>query len=110
MVRMEETFTMSISITHGKGFCWENVSINFLGWDMDNFSFRQPSWTPSWKWPFSDGQNGGDFYYVNKHYKWYQIPLRKRFYQFSSLRYSQFYFQAAILDAILKMTLFRWSD
>jgi len=43
-----------------------NIALN-----IENFSSRQPSWTPSWKWPFSNIQKKGDFWYVETGVKAY---------------------------------------
>jgi len=61
MFRRKETFCMlklelKPMVWHQKDLCILNIALG-----IETFSSRQPSWTPSWKWPFSNVQKKRDF-------------------------------------------------
>jgi len=61
------------TVWHQKDLCMLNNAL-----DIENFSSWQTSWTPSWKWPFSNGQKKGDFSMLKLELKptiWHQKDL-----------------------------------
>jgi len=63
------------AVWHLKDLCMLNSAL-----DIENFSSKQPSWTSFWKWPFSNDQKKGDFYYVKTVVKAYYLTPERLVY------------------------------